>query len=60
MTVNIYDSSVLCGNKAAEALDEYIQSLEKQNVEHLTEKQVCSLIKAAKLLRTAIVQSKTY
>jgi hypothetical protein len=51
---------VLCGNKAAEALDEYIQSLEKQKVEHLTEKQVCSLIKAAKLLRTAIVQSKTY
>jgi len=60
LTVNICDNGALSVNEDAKALDEYIQSLEKQKVEHLTEKQVCSLIKAAKLLRTAIVQSKTY
>ena len=58
--MNIYDGSVLCGNEAAKALDEYIQSLEKQKVEGRTEKQVCTLIKTAKVLRTAVVQSKSY
>ncbi|MGD0645385.1 MAG: hypothetical protein ABSA75_10820 [Candidatus Bathyarchaeia archaeon] len=60
MTVNICDSSVLCGNKATEALDEYIQRLEKRKVEGLTENQVYTLIKTAKVLRNAIVQSKSY
>ena len=57
MTVNICDDKALCGNKAAETLDKYIQSLEKQKVEGLTDKQVYTLIKTAKVLRTAIVQS---
>ena len=57
LTVNICDSSVLCGDKAAKALDEYVQSLENQKVEHLTEKQVNVLIKTAKLLRNAIAQA---
>jgi hypothetical protein len=56
LTVNICDDKALCGNKAAEALDKYIQSLEKQKVEGLTDKQVYTLIKTAKVLRTAIVQ----
>jgi hypothetical protein len=56
LTVNICDGKALCGNKAAEALDKYIQSLEKQKVEGLTDKQVYTLIKTAKVLRTAIVQ----
>jgi hypothetical protein len=51
------DRNVLCGNQAAKALDEYIQRLEEGNVEGLTEKQVYSLIKTAKVLRTAVVQS---
>jgi hypothetical protein len=57
LTVNICDDKALCGNKAAETLDKYIQSLEKQKVEGLTDKQVYTLIKTAKVLRTAIVQS---
>ena len=59
LTVNICDDEVLCGNKAAEALDKYIQRLEERKVEGLTEKQVNTLIKTAKALRTAIVQSKS-
>jgi len=60
LTVNICDNNVLCGDKAAKALDEYVQSLENQKVEHLTEKQVNVLIKTAKLLRNTIVQSNSY
>jgi hypothetical protein len=48
---------VLCGCQATKALDEYIQRLEEGKVEGLTEKQLYSLIKTAKVLRTAIVQS---
>jgi len=48
---------VLCGHQAAKALEEYIQRLEKGKVEGLTEKQVHSLIKTAKVLHTAVVQS---
>jgi len=56
MTVNACDGNVLGEGKAAEALDEYISRLEKREFEGLTEKQVCTLIKTAKVLRTAIVQ----
>jgi hypothetical protein len=51
---------VLCGHQAAKALDEYIQRLEEGKVEGLTEKQVYSLLKTAKVLRTAVVQSGSY
>jgi hypothetical protein len=54
------DSNVLCGYKAAKALDKYIRQLEKRKVEGLTEKQVNTLIKTAKVLRTAAVQSSSY
>jgi hypothetical protein len=50
---------VLCGYQAAKALDKYIQTLEKGQVEGLTEKQVHSLIKTAKVLRTAVVESNS-
>ncbi|MGA3059641.1 MAG: hypothetical protein ABSD92_04655 [Candidatus Bathyarchaeia archaeon] len=59
MTVNISDSSLTPENEAAEALDNYIRKLEKRNVEGLTEKQIYSLIKTAKVLHTAIAQSKS-
>jgi hypothetical protein len=49
---------VLHGDKAVKALDKYIQKLEKQKAEDLTEKQAYALIKTAKVLRTAIAQSK--
>jgi hypothetical protein len=48
---------VLCGCEAAKALDEYVRILEKGKVEGLTEKQVYFLIKTAKVLRAAVVQS---
>jgi len=57
LTINICTRNVLCGNQATKALDEYIQRLEKGKVEGLTEKQVYSLIKTAKVLRTAVAQS---
>ena len=53
----MYDSPNSCGPKAVEKLDKYIRKLEKRKVEGLTEKQVFALIKTAKVLRTAIVQS---
>jgi len=55
----MYDSNVLCGNKAAEALSKYIRKLEKRQIKGLTEKQKYALIKTAKVLRTEIVQSKS-
>jgi hypothetical protein len=60
LTVNICDSGVLSPKEDAKALDEYIQKLENQKVEGLTEKQTNALIKTAKALRTAIIQSKKY
>ena len=57
MTVNIYDSYVLKGNKADKALDKYIRRLEKRKVKGLTEKQVYFVIKTAKVLRTALSQN---
>jgi hypothetical protein len=60
LTVNICDRNVLCGHQAAKALDEYIQRLEEGKVEGLTEKQIYSLIKTAKVLRTAVVQPNSY
>ena len=59
MTVNICDRNGLCGYRAAKALDKYIQGLEKGKVEGLTEKQVYSLIKTAKVLRNAVIQSNS-
>jgi len=59
MTANICDRNALCGYQAAKALDKYIQGLEKGKVEGLTEKQVYFLIKTAKVLRTAVVQSNS-
>ena len=53
---NMSDEDILCGYKAAEALDKYIQRLEKHKTKGLTEKQVSTLIKTAKLLRIAVVQ----
>ena len=49
---------MLHGDQAVKALDKYIQKLEKQKAEDLTEKQAYALIKTAKVLRTAIAQSK--
>jgi hypothetical protein len=54
------DRNALCGYQAAKALDEYIQRLEEGKVEGLTEKQVYFLIKTAKVLRAAVVQSNSY
>lgn len=59
LTVNIYESNVLSGNEAAKALDQYIRRLEKRKVAGRTEKQVYTLIKSAKVLRTAVVQSES-
>jgi hypothetical protein len=47
---------VLCGYEAAEALDKYIRKLEKRRVKNLSERQVNALIKAAKVIRTAVVE----
>jgi hypothetical protein len=58
LTVNIYDSKVLSGLEAAEALDRYIRKLEKRKVKGLTEKQVHALVKTAKILRTEIIRTK--
>lgn len=60
MTVNMLNSNGLCGYQAAKALDKYISRLEKRKVKGLTETQVHSLIKTAKVLRTAVVQSSNY
>jgi hypothetical protein len=60
LTVNICDSGGSCGNDNAKSLDEFIQKLENQKVEGLTEKQANALIKTAKALRTAIIQTKNY
>ena len=57
MTVNIYDTKVLSGQKAAQALDKYIRKLEKRKVKGITEKQVYALVKTAKILRTEIIRS---
>ena len=57
LTVNICDSNVLGGNKAAEALDKYIKRLEKRKVKGRTKKQVYTLIKTAKVLQTALTQN---
>jgi len=57
VTVNTCDENALSDYQAAKALGEYIQRLEKGKVEGLTEKQTRSLIKTAKVLRNAILQS---
>ena len=57
LTVNMCDTNILGGNEAAKALDRYIKRLEKEKVEGLTEKQVHSLIKIAKVLRTTLSQN---
>jgi len=57
LTINICNRNALCGSQAARALDAYIQTLETGKIEGLTEKQVYSLIKTAKVIRTAVVQS---
>jgi hypothetical protein len=51
------DTNILGGNEAAKALDRYIKRLEKEKGEGLTEKQVHSLIKIAKVLRTTLSQN---
>jgi len=58
LTVNIYNTDVLSGNKAAKTLDKYIKRLEKGKIEGLTEKQVSSLIKIARALRTPLSQKQ--
>jgi len=55
----ICKSNVLCGCKTAKALDQYIKLLEKRKVEGLTEKQANTLIKVAKVVRTAAVQQSS-
>ncbi len=57
MAVNICNGNGLCGYKAAKALEKYINRLEKRKVKGLTETQVNSLLKTARVLRTAVVQS---
>jgi hypothetical protein len=54
--MNIYDNNALCGYKAVTVLDKYISKLEKRKVVSLMEKQRKVLIKAAKALRTTVVQ----
>jgi hypothetical protein len=54
----MYNSKVLSGHEAAEALDKYIRKLEKRKVKGLTEKQIYALVKTAKVLRTEIIRSK--
>jgi hypothetical protein len=46
----------LRGYKAAKALDKYIRRLEKRRVKNLSERQVSALIKAAKVIRTAVIE----
>jgi hypothetical protein len=58
LTVNICDSNVISGTKAVKSLDRYIRKLEKRNVKGLTEKQVRSLIKTAKVLRNVLSQKQ--
>ena len=60
MNGNTYDSNVLCGYEAVKALDKYIGKLEKRKIDGLTEKQLNVLIKAAQVLRTAVVQSNNH
>ena len=60
LTINICDSCIPRTNEDAKTLDAYIQKLENQKFEGLTEKQANALIKTAKALRTAITQSKKY
>jgi hypothetical protein len=57
LIVNIYDTGLLNKNETTKELDKYIERLEKQKVKGLTEKQVFSLIKIAKLLRTSLSQN---
>jgi hypothetical protein len=54
----MYNSKVLSGHEAAEALDKYIRKLEKRKIKGLTEKQIYALVKTAKVLRTEIIRSK--
>ena len=56
MTVSIYGTNALGGNEAVKALDKYINRLETGKVEGLTEEQIYSLTKIAKVLRTALCQ----
>ena len=51
------DGKSLSGYQATKALDNYIHKLEKRKVKGLTEKQVSSLIKTAKVLKVAVIQS---
>lgn len=53
---SVYDIDLLGGKKTVKALDKYIKSLEKGKIEGLTETQVSSLIKIAKVLRTTLSQ----
>jgi hypothetical protein len=50
---------VLCGHQAAKALDKYIKKLEKRRASNLTEKQAEALLKTAKVLRVAVVQTSS-
>jgi hypothetical protein len=56
VTVNVSGSNVLCGNKATEALDNYIKTLEKKRFRSSNKKQVIR-IKIAKALRGATLQT---
>lgn len=51
------DGKSLSGYQATKSLDNYIHKLEKRKVKGLTEKQVSSLIKTAKVLKVAVIQS---
>jgi hypothetical protein len=54
MTASIYDTNMLGGYEAKEALDEYINRLENGKVGGLTKEQVYSVIRIAKLLRKTV------
>ena len=56
MTVSIYGTNALDENEAVKALDTYINRLETGKVEGLTEEQIYSLTKIAKVLRKALCQ----
>ncbi len=56
MTISVCDTDAIGGNEAVEALDKYINRLEKGKVEGLTLEQAFSVMKIAKVLRKTIGQ----
>ena len=60
MTINMCDEDALYGRDAAQALEKYIEQLRKRKIDGLTDKQVSTLIKSAKVLHNAIIQTNAH